>query len=257
MTKMEGVIIPQGCSTPQEGSPALASPLPRSLAPPLPLRYHGGTMTDLFYHERLYRGEEALRRLASLHLFLGGAGAVGSHLASNLLRQGVRDLQVIDFDRIEAHNVGTQLYAEADVGAHKVDILQAELFRATGIEIAVWRQRLTPRNVAKLIQNVDLVVDGFDNHAARALLTEHCRAHAIPCVHVGLHADYAEILWNEGYRVPQDPPPGPELCDYPLARNLVLFAVALASEAILRFVLTGEQRNLSFTLRDLTINDEG
>jgi hypothetical protein len=35
------------------------------------------------------------------------------------------------------------------------------------------------------------------------------------------------------------------------------FAVALASEAVLRFLLEGQRRSYSFTLRDLHINAEG
>ena len=117
------------------------------------------------------------------------------------------------------------------------------------------RQRLTERNVRKLLADADLIVDGFDNHAARALVTEHCRTTATPCLHVGLNADYAEILWNETYRVPQDTIEG-DVCDYPLARNLIQFAVTLASEAIIRFTMTGEQAAYSFTLQDLCINRE-
>lgn len=41
-----------------------------------------------------------------------------------------------------------------------------------------------------------------------------------------------------------------------LARNLVLFAVALAGEALVRFVLEGERQSYSFTLRDLRVNLE-
>jgi len=50
--------------------------------------------------------------------------------------------------------------------------------------------------------------------------------------------------------------PGANACEYPLARNLIQFAVALASEAVLRFLLEGERRSYSFTLRDLRINVE-
>jgi hypothetical protein len=71
-------------------------------------------------------------------------------------------------------------------------------------------------------------------------------------------ADIAEVLWNETYRVPHDAEQeGADVCDYPLARNLIQFAVALASEAIVRFVLEGQQQGYSFTLRDLRINLEG
>lgn len=119
------------------------------------------------------------------------------------------------------------------------------------------RKRLTERNVGKLLAVADLVVDGFDNHASRALVTAHCRAASIPCLHVGLSADYAEAVWNERYRVPQDVTgEGMDVFDYPLARNLIQFAVSLASEAVVRFVLEGERQNYSFTLRDLQINVE-
>jgi hypothetical protein len=41
-----------------------------------------------------------------------------------------------------------------------------------------------------------------------------------------------------------------------MARNLIGFAVALACEAIVRYVVTGERENYFFTLGDLTINRE-
>jgi molybdopterin/thiamine biosynthesis adenylyltransferase len=186
-----------------------------------------------------------------------GAGAVGSNLVHHLVRQGVRQVTVIDFDRVEAHNVGTQTYAESDVGAFKVDVLQAEVFRAVGVEITAMRQRLTERNVGKLLVGASLVIDGFDTQASRALVTDHCRAMGIPCLHVGLSADYAEVIWNEDYRVPSDvTEAGADVCDYPLARNLIQFAVALASEAVVRFVLEGQRQNYSFTLLDLRVNVE-
>ena len=214
-------------------------------------------MQEPFHHEALFRGQEALDRLGEIRMVVCGAGAVGSNLVDNLLRQGFRQVTVIDFDRVEAHNVGTQTYAESDVGAFKVEVLQAEAFRAVGVEIGAERQRLTERNVGRLLAGASLVIDGFDNHDSRMLVTQHCREAGIPCLHIGLGADYAEVLWNEGYRVPQDLfEDGADVCDYALARNLIQFAVALASEAIVRFVLEGQQHNYSFTLRDLQINVE-
>jgi molybdopterin/thiamine biosynthesis adenylyltransferase len=214
-------------------------------------------MSELFLHEALYRGADALERLGRSRVTVCGAGAVGSHLVDNLARQGVRHLTVIDSDRVEAHNVGTQTYAQGDAGAFKADVLQAEVFRAVGVEIAAVRKHLTAQNVSRLLAGADLVVDGFDNHESRLAVTEHCRAAGLPCLHVGLHAEYAEVMWNEGYRVPRETAgPGANACEYPLARNLVQFAVALASEAVLRFLLEGEHCDYSFTLRDLRVNAE-
>jgi molybdopterin-synthase adenylyltransferase len=205
-------------------------------------------MASKFHHEALYRGADSLAKLAGLQLTLCGAGALGSQLADNLARQGVQHLRVIDRDRVEEHNVSTQLYGESDVGAWKVEVLRQRLFRATGIEIEAERKDLTERNARGLLQEGGLVVDTFDNSASRRLVQDSCRALQLPCLHVGLYADYGEVIWNENYRVPQDV--AGDVCDYPLARNLVLLIVALASEMILRFVLDGARQNWSATLRD-------
>jgi hypothetical protein len=134
----------------------------------------------------------------------------------------------------------------------KVEALQAEVFRAVGVEITAIRQKLTERNIGKLLKETDLIVDGFDNHTARALVTEYCRDTSTSCLHVGLSADYTEIVWNEHYTVPHDTVEA-DVCDYPMARNLIQFAVTLASEAVVRFVLEDQRQNYAFTLRDLQV----
>src|SRR5919206_615953 len=100
-------------------------------------------MASKFHHEQLYRGADSLDKLAATRLTLCGAGALGSHLADNLMRQGFASLRVIDRDRVEEHNVSTQLYGESDVGGWKVEVLRQRLFRATGVEIEAHRKELT------------------------------------------------------------------------------------------------------------------
>jgi molybdopterin/thiamine biosynthesis adenylyltransferase len=208
-------------------------------------------MAGKFHHEQIYRGAAAVARLADVRVTLCGTGALGSHLADNLARQGFRRLRVIDRDHVEEHNVGTQIYNEADVGAWKAEVLRHRLFRAAGVEIEPIVKELSERNARTLLKESDLVVDTFDNSASRRLVQEQCRALRLPCLHVGLFADYAEVVWDELYRVPEDGQD--DVCDYPLARNLVLLAVAVAAETILRFVLEGARLNWSATLRDFAV----
>jgi molybdopterin/thiamine biosynthesis adenylyltransferase len=208
-------------------------------------------MVGRFHHEQSYRGDAAVAQFARLRLTLCGAGALGSHLADNLARQGFRLLRVIDRDRVEEHNVGTQIYNEADVGAWKAEVLRNRLFRSVGVEIESHGKELSERNARALLKGSDLVLDTVDNAASRRLVQQHCRGMQLPCLHVGLLADYAEVVWDEAYRVPDDV--GDDLCDYPLARNLVLLAVVIASETILQFVSEGARRNWSATLRDFAV----
>ena len=73
----------------------------------------------------------------------------------------------------------------------------------------------------------------------------------IPCLHAGLASDYAEIIWNSTYRVPSAA--NDDICDYPLARNLVTLTVATACEVAINFVATGEQKSFTITFADFAI----
>src|SRR5687768_10205438 len=107
-------------------------------------------MPGLFHHEELLRGPASMERLGQVALTLCGAGAVGSLLADNLVRQGIKRLRVIDHDRIEEHNVGTQLYGVSDVGGKKADVLKNRLFKTTGVEIDAVAKKLSEANANKL-----------------------------------------------------------------------------------------------------------
>ena len=210
-------------------------------------------MSGTTHHETLFRGADAISRLGEKQITLCGAGALGSLLADNLARQGVKQLRVIDRDRIEEHNVGTQLYGLSDVGGFKVEVLRQRLFRACDIEIDAVNKELTDKNARALLKDAGLVIDLFDNSTSRRLVQGTCRGLALPCLHVGLFADYGEVVWDEQYRVPQDV--AGDVCDYPLARNVVLLAVAVASEVVIRFLLDGARQSLSVTLGDCAVRE--
>lgn len=206
-----------------------------------------------FHHEEIYRGADLIKRLAAKQLVLCGDGAIGSNLADTLVRQGFSKLRLIDKDRVDTHNINTQVFEEADVGALKVAATQNRVFRTVGVEIETESKELTAANVKKLLKGADLVIDGFDNNQSRRLVQDHCRKTGTPCLHAGLHTDYGEVVWDEVYTVPQDT--DGDVCDYPLARNLVMMVVAVAAEEILDFCLKvpPRKRSSAVTLGDLRI----
>jgi molybdopterin/thiamine biosynthesis adenylyltransferase len=211
-------------------------------------------MAGKLHHEELYRGAEKLAKLQSVSLVLCGAGALGSNLADNLTRQGFKTLRVIDHDRIEEHNVSTQIYGESEIGTWKVECLRNRIFRATGVEIDAVRKELTAQNARALLKDAALIVDTFDNSASRKCVQDQARAQQTPCLHVGLFEDYCEIIWDEKYRVPRDA--AGDVCDYPLARNLVLLATAIASETLVRYGLENVRESWSATLRDFAVREQ-
>ncbi|MBP0039456.1 MAG: ThiF family adenylyltransferase [Roseofilum sp. SID1] len=206
---------------------------------------------SMFFHEELHRTAAIMAKLKSFPIAICGAGALGGNLTENLARTGLTQIKVIDDDRIEERNLSTQPYYQSDVGAYKVKILTNTLYRALGISLQGMNQCLTDDTVHKLLKGSSLVIDTFDNSPSRQSVKDYCTTHQIPCLHIGLAADYAEIIWNDRYRVPS--PANDDVCDYPLARNLVLLAVAVASEVILTFIRDRQQDNYTITFADFAI----
>src|SRR5215510_968474 len=106
---------------------------------------------NALYHERLYRGEELMRRIRDFHVTICGAGALGSNVTESLARQGFAKLRVIDRDRIEERNLSTQPYFSSDVGAFKAKILANSIYRALGIAVEPKAEELTLKNVDRLL----------------------------------------------------------------------------------------------------------
>ena len=180
-----------------------------------------------------------------------GAGALGANLTENLARSGFCKLVVIDRDRIEERNLSTQPYYKSDVGAYKAKILTNTLYRALGVTVDGRSKELTAANAPQLLRDTSLVIDTFDNSSARQAVKDYCKEAKLPCLHVGLASDYAEVIWNDIYRVPSAA--NDDVCDYPLARNLVMLTVAVACEVIITFVASGQRQSFTVTLGDFAI----
>lgn len=206
-----------------------------------------------FLHESLMRGEDALKKLAEARITICGLGAIGSNLAESLARQGFAKFFIIDFDRIEEHNIGTQSYNLDEIGMLKTAALSNHLYRISKTLPGYTEQKLDKVNAKRLLLGSKIIVDSFDNRESRKAVTEFCLKEKLPCLHVGLNESYGECMFNEGYRIPQDR--GENACNYPLARNIIMLTVAVASETLIDFILTGKKTNRFITLKDFTIEE--
>ena len=206
---------------------------------------------SIFFHEQLYRSPSLMEKLKTVSITICGGGALGGNLVENLSRSGFQNLKVIDRDRIEERNLSTQPYYKSDVGGYKAKILANSFYRALGVAVNGISKELTQDNVNSLLKGSDLVIDAFDNSVARGIVKEYCQNKKIPCFHIGLAAEYSEMIWNDHYRIPS--PVNDDVCDYPLARNLVIATVAIASEIIINYIETQEMKNYTFTIGDFAV----
>ncbi|MDD5650177.1 MAG: ThiF family adenylyltransferase [Candidatus Nanoarchaeia archaeon] len=203
-------------------------------------------------HEELYRSSELVKKMSNAEITVCGVGAIGSNLIDNLIRQGFEKITAIDMDRIEGHNRHTQIWTTRDTGQLKTNTIKNHVFNCMGFSIETISKKLEESNVKKLLQQNNIIIDGFDNVISRKLVTQYCREKSINCLHIGLAKDYAEIIWNDKYRIP-DEVNSIDVCEYPLARNIILLAVAVATEILITYLDKKEKNNFIITLKDFKI----
>jgi molybdopterin/thiamine biosynthesis adenylyltransferase len=205
-------------------------------------------------HEEVYRGKKLLDKMASQPLIVCGCGAIGSNLIDNAIRQGFKKITVIDMDRIEDHNRHTQVWDKRLVGSLKATAIKNHAFNVmSDATVEAITKKLEDTNVKKLLGKGSIVIDGFDNSDSRKLVTNYCKENKVECLHIGLYKDYAEIIWNEFYKPPEHPA-GLDVCEYPLARNIILMAVAVATDVLIRYLDKRVKECYSITLKDFKIN---
>ena len=121
-------------------------------------------------------GVQGQRTLEAARVLMIGAGGLGSPAAFYLAAAGVGHLRIADDDVVDRSNLQRQiLHTEARIGEPKVRSAQLALSALnprTRIETVA--ERVTSSNVERLLEGVDVVVDGADNFPVRYLLNDAC-----------------------------------------------------------------------------------
>ena len=183
----------------------------RWIAEGLPVTRPPAHEVDSDFHERYSRhlllpevGARGQRRLEASRVLMLGAGGLGSPAAFYLAAAGIGHLRIADDDIIERSNLQRQiLHTDADIGMPKVDSAETRLSALNPrITVEAVRERVTSGNVERLLEGVDLVVDGADNFAVRYLLNDACVSSQSPWCTASAQ------LRRPGQRVRRRPPPG-------------------------------------------------
>jgi len=106
-----------------------------------------------------------LENLQAVAASIIGVGAIGRQVALQLAAIGVRKLQLVDCDLVDASNVTTQSYWQADIGQAKVPATAAAIARIDPtIQVEPIADRFRPR--MELGEAVFCCVDSIDTRAA-------------------------------------------------------------------------------------------
>lgn len=113
---------------------------------------------------------EDFGKLQHARVLLLGVGGVGSFCLDCLVRSGVNDITIVDFDTYDETNQNRQLWSEHHLGESKVQALKTHYPQITVIE-----KRIDEAWVAGFdFEPYDLVLDAIDDTKAKLALAQRC-----------------------------------------------------------------------------------
>lgn len=98
------------------------------------------------------------------------AGWIGSNAVYCLAKQWIEHIKVIDFDKVEIENTGSQFYTQKHIGMYKVEALQQQILEQTGVKIETVKSKYKASN----INGYDIIVLALDNLETRKQIVEDC-----------------------------------------------------------------------------------
>lgn len=137
-------------------------------------------------------GEQSQQKLARLRFGVVGVGSVGSVVAECLARMGVQHIKLIDYDRVERHNLDRLLHASINDAAAKrlkVDLVGAALQRnATAATPVIERHPLavTEMDGFREALDCDILFSCVDRPWPRHVLNYIAYAYLIPVIDGGI-----------------------------------------------------------------------
>lgn len=122
-------------------------------------------------------GKENVERIKKLNILLVGIGGVGGYTFESLVRCGLENITIIDYDKVDETNLNRQILTNLNnIGEFKTDV--AEL-RALSINSNIKVNKITnfldSSNIDTIdFNNFDYVVDACDSIDTKVLLINKC-----------------------------------------------------------------------------------
>ncbi len=148
----------------------------------------------IFSRQASLFGKKGQERLLNSTVCVVGLGGLGSVVCECLVRAGVGNLILMDFDRVSVSDLNRQiLYSYRDIGKRKVDAASERLRSVfPEVKIRAVSKRLT-KNSASFLRG-DMVADCLDNFEARFFLDRLCSDKGLAFVHAGVEGLFGQVV---------------------------------------------------------------
>ena len=135
-------------------------------------------MKHLFSRFSMLVGDNAIEKLKNSNIIIFGIGGVGSYTVEALVRSGVGNITIVDYDEISESNINRQLHAlHSTVGMSKAEIMKKRILDINPECNVTLIKELAYKNIERFLggnQKYNFVVDAVDVISSKIEIVEYC-----------------------------------------------------------------------------------
>ena len=128
--------------------------------------------------------EKNFNKIQKQKITIVGLGGIGCPTAQYLVSTGIKNLKLIDHDKVDITNLNRQtLYSFNEIGKNKTNIAKSKLLNIyPNCKIDNVNAFLNKENIDKHLKNSTLIIDATDNWKTMILINEYCVKKSIPLI---------------------------------------------------------------------------
>ena len=131
----------------------------------------------MFERLELLIGKENLNKIKTKHILVIGLGGVGRYVVESLIRSGIENITIVDFDKIDISNLNRQLMTNLNnIGKLKTDEIEKRILMINkNVYIKKISKFINEDNYLELFkENIDYLIDAEDSTNTKKLIIKEC-----------------------------------------------------------------------------------
>ena len=122
-------------------------------------------------------GKENYYKLKNSKILIIGLGGVGGYTIEALVRSGIENITIVDYDKIDITNINRQIIANNNnIGNYKTEEWKKRILSINNnANIKIINEKIGENNIKNLFkENYDFIIDACDTVIVKKLLIKYC-----------------------------------------------------------------------------------
>ena len=127
----------------------------------------------MFEREINLIGEDNYLKLKNSNILVIGVGGVGGYAVETLIRSGIENITLVDYDNIDISNINRQVIAlSSNIGNSKVEEFKKRILSInSNVKVKIIKEKINEDNIDLLFEeDYDYIIDACDTMIVKKVL---------------------------------------------------------------------------------------